>query len=355
MAALRILSAVEQVAAHLRSQIASGELSGSMPGVTRLASELEVNHKTVEAAMEQLETEGVLKGQGPRRKRLIVSQSVQGTRGLRIGLFLYEPADHETALFVDIEHALREAGHVVHVPEKTLTDLKMDRAAIQRLVSQTSQEAWIVVSASLEILDWFASQPAPLFALFGRRGDLRMASTGPSIDLAFAETVKHLIEIGHRRIVRICRSERRFPSPGRTEQLLLDILREHSIPTSDYNLPDWEETPDGMQELLQRLFNVTPPTALIIDEAIFLPVILQFAGRAGLQIPRDLSLICFENSANFDWCKPSIAHIHWERNTAVRRILRWSTHIAHGKTDLLTSSIPAKFIPGGTVGPASDC
>jgi hypothetical protein len=40
-----------------------------------------------------------------------------------------------------------------------------------------------------------------------------------------------------------------------------------SIVSGPFNLPDWEETPECLQRLLVACFQVTPPTALLVDEA----------------------------------------------------------------------------------------
>lgn len=68
---ITVLSAVEQVAEHLRAEVLRGELSGKMPGVNPLVAELGVGHKTVNAALTQLEQEGLLVGQGVGRRRKI--------------------------------------------------------------------------------------------------------------------------------------------------------------------------------------------------------------------------------------------------------------------------------------------
>jgi DNA-binding GntR family transcriptional regulator len=64
MPLLRSLSVSAQAAAHLRAEIERGHWMGKLPGVHQLAAELGVNRKTVEAALRQLEHEGLLQGQG---------------------------------------------------------------------------------------------------------------------------------------------------------------------------------------------------------------------------------------------------------------------------------------------------
>jgi hypothetical protein len=71
MAGLRLLSKIEQVAAHLRVELAGGRWEGTMPGRVELAAELRMNDRTVEQALRLLEREGVLVPQGAGRRRLI--------------------------------------------------------------------------------------------------------------------------------------------------------------------------------------------------------------------------------------------------------------------------------------------
>ena len=51
MKSFRALSAIEQLAAHLRGEIQAGALGGTLPGVHRLAKELGVSPKSVVAAV----------------------------------------------------------------------------------------------------------------------------------------------------------------------------------------------------------------------------------------------------------------------------------------------------------------
>jgi hypothetical protein len=52
---------------------------------------------------------------------------------------------------------------------------------------------------------------------------------------------------------------------------------------------------------------------------------------------------------------------HWPRNweltttrPIVRRIIQWANHVAHRRSDTRQSLTPAKFIHGGTIGPAAN-
>jgi DNA-binding LacI/PurR family transcriptional regulator len=349
---IRLLSAAGQVAAHLRGELERGHWSGNLPGVGWLATELGVNRKTVEAALRQLEREGLLAGQGPGRRRRIVPPDGNSARPVRVAILLYEPADRFLAYIVELQHALVEAGHTAILAGKAMSELGTDVTRIGRLVKQTEADAWVVLAGAREVLEWFSVQPSPAFALFGRREGIPIAAAGPDKPPAFADAMRRLLALGHRRIVSICRSDRRKPVPGGTERVLLEELNAQGIATSDYNLPDWDETPEGFQQLLISLFRVTPPTALIVQEATFFAATQQFLARRRLRVPEQVSLVCMDPDPDFLWCIPSIAHIAWDPDPVVRRIVRWAATVGRGGKDVRQTLTAAEFIPGGTIGPA---
>jgi len=352
MQPFHLLSAAGQVAAHLRAEVERGRLSGMMPGVNRLGVELGVNPKTVEAALQQLEHEGLLTGQGPGRKRLIVAPGANTARPMQVAILLGEPADRQLEYIVELQHALAEAGHRAIFPDKYLLELGPNLARLDRLVKQTAADAWVVCAGTREVLEWFSTQPMASFALFGRRAGLPIAATGPNKPPAIAAATRHLIGLGHRRIVLLTRRMRRLPEPGRSERAFLGELESHGIPTSAFNLPDWEETTEGFQEILGALFRVTPPTALIVDESPFFAATQQFLAKRGIQVPEAVSLICTDADPTFAWCKPAISHIRWDSRPVVRRIVGWAAAVSRGRQDLRQTSVLAEFVVGGTIGPA---
>lgn len=353
MKPFRSFSAVEQLAAHLRSEIMAGALGGTLPGVHRMAKELGVSPKSVVAAVAQLEHEGLLSGQGARRRCRIVPQVDRTASALRVAILPYESSDQMLPYVHDLEHRLRIAGHVPVFTSKSLTDLGRDPQRVAVHVGRLEADAWVVFSGSREILDWFASQPLPVFALYGRRRSVAIAGAGPDKVPAIRKVVQRLVSLGHQRIVLIAREERRKPRPGASEQAFLDELKTQGIATSSYNLPDWRETPEGFTRCLDGLFQLTPPTALILDEALFLIVAQQHLARRGILSPEHVSLACFDPDQSFDWFLPRIAHIHWDPQPVVRRILRWVENVALGKEDRRHTETKAEFVEGGTIGLAA--
>ena len=352
MSELRISSGAQQVAAHLREGLLQGRWSGVLPGRTRLAAELGVSGKIVEAALGLLEHEGLLLGQGPRRRReVLIPEGEIKPRPLRVALMLHEASNMQKHYNVALQHLLIEAGHQVLFAPHNLSELRMDVQRVARVVGKIEADAWVVVSGSQDVLRWFTQQPTPSFALFGRRRAVPIAGVGPEHLPALLVAVRRLLELGHRRIVILVRPERRIPYPGRLERAILDEIAAKGIPVGPYNLPDWDGTRQGLYRCLDGLYQLTPPTALIIDETNVFTATQQYLARRGILSPEHVSLVCCEYDQAFDLFEPPVTHIRWDSRPLVRRIVRWANNVARGIEDRRESFTKATFVVGGTIGP----
>ncbi|MDB4537522.1 substrate-binding domain-containing protein [Akkermansiaceae bacterium] len=353
MESLTILSAVDQVSKHLRKELLRGSFSGTMPGVEPLAKELGVNHKTARAALRQLEDEGLLVDQGKGIQRRIVLPKNHSPSALRIGLLQGDSNSQGVSYVIETRHLLEEAGHIPFFPNKSLEDLGMDPGRVADYITQTDADAWVVSAASRSVLEWFSGYSIPSFALFGRRHGLPIAAAGPDKPPVCAAAARHLISLGHRRIAMLIRRQHRIPKPAGSALAFVNELEAAKIPCGSFNLPDWEESKTGFAALLSSLFEYTPPTALIIDEAFLFNAAVFFLASRGIKIPEDVSLICTDADPSFAWCEPSIAHIRWDYPPVVRRIVQWANNIAQGKKDLRQTLTKAELIEGGTIGPVT--
>lgn len=354
MAEWRRNSTAGQLAGWLREQLRDGRWRGTMPGVMRLARELGVSRDVVEEALRSLEREGLLVAQGRGRNRLIDLQGdTRLDRGLRVMVLGFEPSDRAALDVADLLHALEEAGHVAALAPKTLLDMGHRVERVARLVEETAADAWVILAGTRPVLEWFAASGVPGFAYAGRSSRVPLPSIGPDKEAPLRQAISRLVELGHRRIALLARENRRKPEPGLTERIFLDELDSHGISPGAFNLPDWKESVAGFHAGLDALFRYTPPTALIIDEVPLLVAAMQFCLARGLQVPRDVSLICSDPGPAFDWCQPSISHIVWDHRPVIRRIVRWVNNVSLGRKDQRKGYTKARFVEGGTVGPVA--
>ncbi|QTN32614.1 substrate-binding domain-containing protein [Akkermansiaceae bacterium] len=351
MKPFRPLSSVEQLAGYLREEIRQGGLGGRLPGINRLAASLGCSANTVHAAMKQLEREGFLLAQGAGRcSRTALPQG--SAPALRVKILLYERQDAKVDYISDLRHRLQEAGHSAGFATKSLLDLGMDAGRVAGFVAGTEADAWIVVAGSRTVLEWFAEQSVPAFALFGRQPNVPIAGTGPYMLHAVVAAVRRLAALGHSRIVCLTREERRKPGPGLFERAFLEELRKQGIAVGPYNLPDWEDNPEGFHRGLKSLFGSTPPTAIIADGVELFLATQQFFLQEGIRVPNDVSMVCSVPHPAFAWSIPSIAHMEFDSGVWVRNVERWVSGVANGKNIRRKHFNNATFSEGGTVGPA---
>lgn len=352
MKPFRHLSADEQLAAHLREEIGSGRLDGAMPGVAQLVKRMGVGTRTVVAALDHLKREGVLESAGPRRSNRIVAADGRRRAGLKIGILLYEESDAHDEHTVEMRYQLEERGHQVSILEKTLADLKFDVNRVARLVQKTAGDAWVIRAGPREVLEWFAAQPLPAFALFGRQTGLPMARLATFMSPAVSQVLERLVSLGHRRIVLIAREERRKPTPGLMERRFLEELGRLGVEVGPYNLPDWENDRRGFRRCMDSLFRHTPPSALLLGEPALFFATQQYLSHKGLSAPRDVSLVSLDDHPAFEWFEPQVSHVRTATRTLVPRVARWAENVAKGREDRRETLIRSVFIEGGTIGPA---
>ena len=351
MSGRRVLSIVEQVTESLRDGMINGRWRDTLPGRDRLAKELGVSHKSVESAMRKLAKEGLLVSQGAgQRRRIVLPEGGQEITNLRLRLIPYEPADRGNAVCIEILEELNKVGFSAGFATKSLTELNMDVKRISRFVAKTPADAWIVTSGSLDVLQWFSEQDAPAFAFFGSKSKVDIAGVG--IRRNIESIIKNLVSLGHRRIVHICREDHIKPTPSLFIREFLAALKAEGIQTGAYNTPIWGYNPKQLRTCLNSLFKHTSPTALIVSEAPVFIAARDHLSRLGIHAPEDVSLISLDPDPSFSWTDPQVSHFAWDYSRVVKRIVRWAKKVSQGENDLRQTNPEAKFIEGGSIGPA---
>jgi hypothetical protein len=227
-----------------------------MPGGDYLVTELGVGRDTIKAALQQLEDEGILVGQGRRKRRRInLPSQLSKVRALRVRILLYENGSRARGTNIELLRNLQESGYVGNFAKKTLTDLGMNVEQVAKFVNQTPGDAWIVEAGSREVLEWFAAQSVPAFAMYGVKSGVSIAGSSPKLDPGIV--VKRLVTLGHQRIVLLVRDDRLTPKPALFEQAYLDELESHGIISGPYNLPNWGNSREEFHRCLDSLFHLS--------------------------------------------------------------------------------------------------
>jgi hypothetical protein len=167
-----------------------------------------------------------------------------------------------------LQHDIEVAGHIWILAEKAHCELDDHPNRLARLLKSVRADAWVVISPSRSILSWFSEQSLPAIAFGGATTEFPLAGAGVNIVPPVREAVQRLTSLGHRRIVLIAPPHWRQPTPSRTLQAYFDELTVQGITPSEYHAPDWEQSASGLNRLLESLFRVTPPTALLVVEPV---------------------------------------------------------------------------------------
>ena len=351
------LTLADQTAAQLTRDLNTGRWRGELPGVNRLAAEIGVSREVLRAALGLLEKQGVLVPGGVGRARVIKScaPGKPARQSLRVALLLHDRMEQDScngqSLINKLKYRIEEAGHHSGFAAKCQTDLGLVPARIIRMVEQTQADAWIVIGGSLELLQWFSAYQVPAIAVGGRLKGLPIASASRNAIPAYRSVFRHLIAIGHRRIVVLAPQERRLPFLSAVERALQEELATHGIPFDGYNVPDWEPTPAGLEAMLHELFRVTPPTLIQVTTPGMAIGVMSFLSRRGLRVPDDVSLISETMDNTLAWHRPAIAHFTADFAFIVRRVVRWVKAVADGVRDLHQAACLADFDPGGSIAP----
>lgn len=353
----RPLSRAEQAAEQLKQLVSDGSLGPELPGVETLAVECGVSPVTMRQGLRILERDGCISNLGPGRRRTVHMSSQQPAKGRSLQVAMLSSSGRESIdlgyrKVLDVfESELFSQGHRFFILPVTQRDLGYDTGRIIKRVEKEKVDLWLVESAQAELLRWFANRPQPVFACGGQFLDVPgLPATGSATVPVTMDTVRRLCQLGHRRIV--CLKAGPLRKNLRFRQILFTTLEESGIKPSNYNLPDWEETPEGLHQLLDSLFRVSPPTALIVASPVWMQGVLSFLALRGHKTPDHVSLVCERYDPGLEWCRPQITHFQHDDDGALRILRRWMKGMMDGKPYTKQTLLSVEVVPGGTVGPA---
>ena len=114
--------------------------------------------------------------------------------------------------------------------------------------------------------------------------------------LAGEEATDYLYEMGHRRIAYFGVSNAMLFSAERRRGYQMSLLK-HGITPREEDCVEVNTLNDAYEEPLKALLTAPDhPTAMLVSDDILAVVLEQFCGKLGLHVPKDLSIVSFNNS-----------------------------------------------------------
>ncbi len=170
------------------------------------------------------------------------------------------------------------------------------------------------------------------------------------------EAVEHLIEHGHRRIAIIQGLPNTFTSMGRLRGYI-DALKKHDIPVDDNLIVGRDfRKENGYLETKILLKNVKAPTALFTTSDLITLGALQAIGEEGLEVPRDISIVAFDDLESADYFRCPITAVAQPRETLGEMAVKLLLDELHspGKRDARKIVLKPTLVLRNSVGRVSE-
>lgn len=168
-----------------------------------------------------------------------------------------------------------------------------------------------------------------------------------------AQVFDHLATLGHRRIVVVL--ARRPSTPDRpAERLAVEQARRHGIAVELVRTPPATADPEEMtSHLAAALSGPDRPTAAFCLTDSFAFGVLRAAASLQLDVPRDLSVVGFENVEFADLAGPGLTTVDWGRTAVVDAAVGQLLAAVDDDEGLVLRTIAPRLVTRGTTAPPS--
>lgn len=330
-----------------------------IPSERDLASELRVSQMTMNRALVELEKEGWLYREHGKGTFVPDSFCPPPPEMLQIGVVVHIPADRALedfylgSLFRGMQRAIANAP-------VSLSIIEVPADEIEEKLSDTLLDGLLV----LDVLEQNVEKANRLF-----RSGLKMVVLGASwkgLEVPFVDSdnvggtrsaLEHLLNLGHRRIGGVFA----LPSTCNTQDRLRtfrDTLQKQGIHVDDTLILMEEELVSlsnaGRDRLRHLLRSSSRPTAFFCGGYYLALDVMRIAREEGLQIPRDLSVVGFDDPVSAALLTPPLTTVRQPLDEmghlATLMLLQWLRN-----TELPRQSVvlPAHLMVRGSTGTPS--
>jgi len=353
----------QQVAMELRRRVQAGIWHGVLPGVRVLAAELAVDFKTVMAALEDLERDGVIgKPRGTRPRKILDGRgrddaAAPATVPPDACLLILTPHDEgdDTAtreLLAGMQEAWSSRFGKVRRRAVDFGRWKSTDHILGRFIERAAADAVVLFNAPAP---WCASAMAlrPNYLSGGdppeSAGQYGLSMFACGIGREYDRIFRELRGMGHKRIL--------LPM-ARSGRGLRAFLRDHLLPLwergqllgspDDYVVEVTGDDPAAWSRMWAREFTRLRPTAVIVPEPTQMISLYSHCHTAGLRIPRHLSVASLGDSAELGWLTPPPYRMRFPVRKALKHFQLW---IDGGLKPVGSQSVSLLPVEGRTLAP----
>ncbi|SHI58935.1 DNA-binding transcriptional regulator, LacI/PurR family [Rubritalea squalenifaciens DSM 18772] len=340
------------LARQIQQDILRGQWVDTLPGYRQLAAHYDSSHRTTMAAIHLLESQGVLSGQTPGRRRRIIPTSSHRPQLQKLLILL----EHHSELNLDSRefiHGISEywknrGGHV-EWKEAPMRRTRNAKSSVQRLIREHQPLAIMVFGGTIGWLSELVATGIPVFCDGGETTLLKdqICATGYSIEKAASTLLTKLRQMGHTRIL--------FPYYGKHDDLLGYLRDGYTTSLGDlYSQSEIEAFTPVFAELVPEVWlsywrthlSKTQPTAVICHTQQSLLSLYGFCSMAGIRTPQDLSVSVLGYEPRFEWLWPKPHGYSFPTRKAIRLFQRW---VENGFPRGIFKNYPLEEVPGDSL------
>lgn len=335
----------------IEGEIRAGSWGKTLAGHRTLMDRYSVSAKTSLAAVEVLESRGLISvaEQGKKRRVLVApDDSTPSLTELLIVDGMGAQSGEDIVQMQSYRRAWEESGGRVHSIKFDFPRYRKPEALLREAISNHKADALLL---HVPPLAWVAAAARlrPAFLAGGEWQDDETTAVGYNLGNEVAQQAERLKSLGHQRIV--------VPLDlvgSRMEHAVRDgLARGLGVPARSPAVrgacPVFSErVPAAWQQYWRNTFASLRPTALILTDDIHYLSLCGYCFRHGIRIPKDLSVICLESTEHLEWCDPVPTRMRYPIDAAVRHFRRW---IRSGCRPIGKKTLPLEYIEAGSVCP----
>ena len=328
-----------------------------LPTERQLCGLLQASRNTIRAAIKQLKAERLVVSEKPTGNRIVANASRLGKsrKNKSIGIIVPEALNNlrpMISLWIDeLKDMLLEEGCSLRIYDGQSYYRANSARALERLVKQSGQDAWVLVLSSKSMQQWFARHNIRCLVAGSTYPEIQL----PFCDLDYRAVCRHaagvLIRAGHARITLL---NHEVPRAGEIagERGFYDAIDSIAGLHSKCNIVYHRETVDSIAAALKKigLGKAGFPTALIVNSPYAYLTVMTLLASKHFRIPEDVSLISRDDDTLLNAIFPAPARYTVKPQAFARRFIGPIMRLIHGRPNSMGGSyfLP-KFVSGKSV------
>jgi len=347
-------SLAQLAAQSLREGIASGLWQGHLPGERELSEALQISRRTLRAALEELERQGLIEVHERRQRRIVATQATHPTGKRKRIIAVLSPTSHfsmpwpMTFVLDTLRSRLGAAGFEVQFHVQPACYVRSPGKVLSRFFAAHPAAAWLVCGAQVPLQRWLATQNLPFLLLGSSAPGIPL----PSVDNDYRALCYHagctLWRKGHRRIALVL-NRGEYGGDIASEEGLREALQ--AMPGTDLRvLRHSGNTSSLCAALDESLRSAHPPTAYIVARSAHVLTVMMHLMLRGRRIPRDVAILARDHDPILEATSPTVARYRTEPKRLASRIAQALQQLAQsGVMDQPHIRLTPEFVAGDSI------